>query len=441
MKNLKLLALLLLLAPCSLLLAPCSLHAQVAGTLSSYSRFGLGLPHDQSQGFNKSMGGVGLGFRIGNRVNVANPASYSAIDSLSLILDVGMSGSFGRMSQGAKSVGINNATFDYVHAGMHIAKNLGLALGYMPYTSIGYDFSSPDQSISSDVNTTLPITSSNSYNGSGGLNVAYAGLGWRAFKNISIGANIGFVWGKYYHLMMPLFKEGGISSASYNSTLKSYTATLRTFKIDLGAQYPVRLTRQDWLNLGFSVGIGHKIAQDATLVHYTTVGDSTSFTASSPFDLPTTFGFGAAWQHKNTLLVGADVHYERWGKCRMPIETANGYEPMEGLYRDMTRIALGSQWTPNPYGKFWERIQYRAGINYSTPYLKINGQDGPMEFKLSMGAGIPIINKINNRSVVNVGVGWLRRSASATGMIKEDYFVISLGMTFNERWFMRYKIE
>ena len=157
MKNLKLLALLLLLAPCSLLLAPCSLHAQVAGTLSSYSRFGLGLPHDQSQGFNKSMGGVGLGFRIGNRVNVANPASYSAIDSLSLILDVGMSGSFGRMSQGAKSVGINNATFDYVHAGMHIAKNLGLALGYMPYTSIGYDFSSPDQSISSDVTTTCPL--------------------------------------------------------------------------------------------------------------------------------------------------------------------------------------------------------------------------------------------------------------------------------------------
>ena len=119
--------------------------AQSSGTNSTYSRFGLGLLQDQSNGFNKSMGGVGLGVRMGNRINTANPASYSAIDSLSLILDVGMSGSFGKMKQGSRQVGVNNATLDFVHAGMHIAKGLGLAVGYMPYTSIGYKFSSrPD---------------------------------------------------------------------------------------------------------------------------------------------------------------------------------------------------------------------------------------------------------------------------------------------------------
>ena len=436
MNRLKIL-LFLLLAPCCLLLV----QAQSTGTVSSYSRYGLGLLHDQSQGFNKSMGGVGLGVRVGNRINTLNPASYSAIDSLSLLFDIGMSGSFGKMNQGSKQVGINSASFDYVHVGMHVAKRLGLAVGYMPYTTIGYDFSSPERTVATDVNTTQAITTSTTYTGNGGLNQAYIGLGWKAFRNFSIGANVSFLWGTYNHSLLPVFWEGGVGSDSYSNTVKNYNASIKTYKIDLGAQYPIRLTPQDWLNIGVTAGIGHKIAQDATLMLYTTKGDTTTYTASSPFDLPYSYGFGASWQHKNTLLVAADVHQERWADCRMPVETVGGYEAMKGYYKNRTKFAAGAQWTPNPFGKYWERVQYRAGINYSTPYLKVNGMNGPSELSLRIGAGVPILNKINNRSIVNVGLQWLHRSASATGMIKENYFVINLGMTFNERWFMKYKIE
>ena len=434
MKNYKLLAFLLLFAPCFLFL-----NAQVAGTNSTYSRFGLGVLNEQANGFTRSMGGVGFGVRSGNRINTVNPASYSAIDSLSLIFDVGMSGSFGKMTQDTKSVGVNNASFDYVHVGMHIAKRLGLAVGFMPYTSIGYSFSSPEMAVTNDSYTTQLITSSNSYSGSGGLNQAYLGLGWKAYRDLSIGANVGFVWGKYNHYVTPQYMEGGVSSSSYNGTVKNYTSSIKTYKIDLGAQYPVRLSRQDWLTLGATAGIGHKIAQDAMLML-----DTTKYTAPSPFDLPYTFGFGGAWQHKNTLLVAADVSHERWGNCRMPIETSDTespYQPMKGYYNNMTKVAVGSQWTPNPFGKYWERIQYRAGMNFSTPYLKVNGKEGPKEMRLTIGAGVPILNGINSRSVVNVGLQWMRRSAGGVGMIKEDYFVINLGVTFNERWFVKYKIE
>ena len=64
--------------------------AQTNGSNSPYSRFGLGNLADRSQGFNKGMGGVALGFREGSCLNLQNPASYSAIDSLSFILDVGI---------------------------------------------------------------------------------------------------------------------------------------------------------------------------------------------------------------------------------------------------------------------------------------------------------------------------------------------------------------
>ena len=57
------------------------------GSNSSYSRFGLGTLCDPSQTANRAMGGVGYGLRNGQRVNMLNPASYSAIDSLSFIFD------------------------------------------------------------------------------------------------------------------------------------------------------------------------------------------------------------------------------------------------------------------------------------------------------------------------------------------------------------------
>ena len=439
-----------ILVPSFLLFAQCSIFniqlstvfAQTAGTVSTYSRFGLGLLRDQSQGFNKSMGGAGLGVRIGNRLNVTNPASYSAIDSLSLILDVGMDASFGQMRQDARKLTVKNASLDYVHAGMHIAKRLGLVVGYMPYTSIGYNFSSTEKYVANDANTTQSITTSNFFEGQGGLNQAYIGLGYRVYRDLSVGANASFLWGEYDHTLMPNYMEGGVSSSSFSSVIKNYHSSLKTYKIDLGVQYPVRLTKQDWLNLGATVGLGHKIAQDATLLLYSTKSDTTIYTADSPFDLPYTFGIGGAWQHKNTLLVAADVYHERWGDCRMPVETADGYEPMRGCYKNRTKIVMGAQWTPNPFDKsYWKRIQYRAGINYSTPYLKINGLNGPREFSLSVGAGLPITNRRNNRSVVNFGLQWLRRSASSASLINEDYLVINLGVTFNERWFVKYKIE
>ncbi|MBO4549134.1 MAG: hypothetical protein J5733_00255, partial [Bacteroidaceae bacterium] len=337
-------------------------RAQMSGTNSTYSRFGLGLPVEQSNGFNKSMGGAGIGVRIGNRINSANPASYSAIDSLSLIFDVGMRTSFGKMKQGTTQVAVNNASLDYVHVGMHVGKRLGLALGLTPYTSIGYEFSSPEQPVINDYNTTQAITTITSYSGNGGLNQAYIGLGWKAYRNISVGMNAGFLWGQYEHHVVPQFLEGGTSSSYYNSVAKTSHASLKTYKLDFGVQYPVRLTKQDWLNLGVTAGLGHKIAQDVTLV----VGSDTTAVASSPFDLPYTFGFGAGWQHKNTLLVAADVRHELWSKCHLPVETVSDYVPMKGFYKDMTKFAIGAQWTPDPFVKnYWKRIQYRAGMNFS----------------------------------------------------------------------------
>ena len=423
--------------------------AQSNGSSSSYSRFGLGTPENQAQGFSRAMGGTALGYRSGNRINTLNPASYSAIDSTTLLLDAGMTGAFGNMKQNGNKVNVYQCKLDYVNVGLRLYRNLGLSAGFMPYTTIGYDFTSTSR-VGRDPNTLQPITSTTYYSGEGGLHQAYLGLGYKVFRELSLGVNASFIWGDYLHTALQTYSTSD-GSSSYNGLNSAEHAEIRTWKLDLGAQYPIRLTPNDVLTVGAVAGIGHKIKSDASLLRVTDEqDDEVPDTIRNAFDLPYTYGIGATWRHKGNLVVGLDFKHELWASCRTPqIITMNSlprFVSQTGGYKDRFRISLGAEYTPNPFAPYYrKRIQYRIGASYSTPYLKINGADGPKEYSVTAGIGLPIPITRNNaagsRTMINFGLEWLRRDPSVAGHITENYLMLSVGVTFNEAWFMKYKIH
>ena len=420
-----------------------SIWAQSNGSSSSYSRFGLGTLENQAQGFNKSMGGVGLGFRAGNRINTLNPASYSAIDSITFLLDAGMSAAFGNMKQNGNKVNVTQCKLDYVNIGLRLYRNLGMSVGFMPYTTIGYDFTTSSK-VANDPNTLQTITSITNYSGDGGLHQAYLGLGYKVFKELSVGANASLIWGDYTHTVLQTYNTA--ASTDFNGLNSIQSAEIRTWKLDFGAQYPIRVSKKDVLIFGATASIGHNIKSDASITRFTDQQneDIKIDTVHNAFDLPYTFGFGATWKHTEKLIVGLDFRQEMWGKCCSPqIVSVGGvprFESQTGAYKNRFIIAAGAEYTPNMFGKhYWQRIQYRIGANYSSPYLKINGVNGPKEFSVTAGFGLPIAN--NRTSYVNVGLEWLRRSPSVTNQITENYFMMRLGITFNEDWFRKFKIR
>ena len=89
--------------------------------------------------------------------------------------------------------------------------------------------------------------------------------------------------------------------------------------------------------------------------------------------------------------------------------------------------------------KFLKRVHYRMGASYATPYYKIGTQDGPKELTLSAGFGIPIVNTWNNRTSLNISAQWVHNSAK--NMLTENTFRINIGLTFNERWFAKWKVD
>ena len=60
-------------------------------------------------------------------------------------------------------------------------------------------------------------------------------------------------------------------------------------------------------------------------------------------------------------------------------------------------------------------------------------------FQQVWGLGIPIVNNYNYRSMLNIGFEWVNRNR--INLINENMFRINVGLTFNERWFAKFKVR
>ena len=408
-----------------------------SGTNSPYSQFGLGVLSDQSQGANRGMNGLGIGLRAGTMVNTLNPASYSAIDSLTMIFDLGMMGQITNFKEGGVKKNAKNANFEYAVALFRVMPRMGVSVGVLPITNIGYNYTSESTfDDPSDITGNTRLTGTTSYLGDGGLREAFVGVGYELVKGLSIGANIGYMWGSYSKIATMSYSDENAKSYT-----KTYEATIKSYKLDLGIQYQHLLGKKDLLTVGGIFGLGHRLNGNPSVM--TLVTEVVSDSITNAFQLPMSFGLGVSWCHNRSLTIGADYQYQGWGKLDFPEvdPSTNKYHLSKGLLRDRHKVTLGADWIPDPvYNRnFFKRIHYRAGVSYATPYNNIGGQKGPKELSATIGFGIPLVNAWNNRSVLNVSFQWSHQSAK--DLITENTFRINLGLTFNERWFAKWRVD
>ena len=144
------------------------------------------------------------------------------------------------------------------------------------------------------------------------------------------------------------------------------------------------------------------------------------------------------------MKLGVDYQQQQWSKVGFPVYSVTNdvasYAVNKDYFKDRHKLTVGGEYCQNEYGRsFMSRMRYRFGASYTTPYLKINGHDGPKEISVSAGFGIPIVNAINNRSFLNISAQWVNQKAK--DLIDTNTFRINIGITFNERWFAKWKVE
>jgi hypothetical protein len=149
-----------------------------------YSRYGLG---EESNGLNpalKAMGGASTAYSDEFIVNTDNPASYSKITHMTY--EGGAEGRRRTIISSNDKYQTGTATVSYLNFAIPLGKYGGMLIGFKPNTKVSYQLY--------DTLQTLLGPSSVSYYGTGGTNYFFLG-GATAYKGLSIGANLGYMFG------------------------------------------------------------------------------------------------------------------------------------------------------------------------------------------------------------------------------------------------------
>lgn len=420
-------------------------------TLSPYTMYGLGSLSDQSNSASLGMNGVGIAFRDGNRINPLNPASYSSVDSLSFIFDISGSMQTTRFNENGNRSIVGTGSFDHIIAGFRAVKNVGVAFGMIPYSEIGYNFSSQTPVKNQQgggfypEDETFSLTQTSTYTGEGGIQQIFIGSGWQPVKGLSIGFNAAYMWGKVNRDVTCTYSDSDVKSL-----YKLYKNNVHSYKLTFGTQYTYELNNKDNVTLGATYTPGHKFTGETELYYISAnigsgVIDTTKYVAPGGRHLPTELAVGLAFKHSDKWQIGLDYSLQKWSSIESSNYENGGVKMPEstGSYNDRHKFNIGGEWCRNPLGRrFLDKVRCRAGFSYTSPYLKLNTingvADGPREIAASIGFGLPIINAYNNRSMINIGLKWVNEAGSA---INTNALILNIGIKFNERWFAKWRFE
>lgn len=402
--------------------------AQVS-TSSTYSTYGMGELSRRSSIFNKGLGGTGYALRAQNEINLLNPAAMT-IDSLTFLLDVGLSSNFYSLkdNNGAE-LQTSNTGFEYLAMAFPVTKWWNASLGMFPYSKLGYNYQTQSITESHD-------TIQYRYNGKGGINQVVLSQAFRPIKDLSVGLSAGFLFGNTERYSFSDTKYGKYSSNLYKDIY--HTGLL----LDLGAQYSHEINQDMSVTIGalFSMSPVMKYRNRRYLAPYSTTVLSLDSAETDLLntDIAPTIGAGLGVSKKDVFTLGFDASIQKWkGKEIYGIVSEN--------LRDAIRMSFGGAWTPNRYAPrgYFKRVNYRFGVWYENTYIQIkptgeNAFSGIDAKAVSFGVSLPFRQTMNK---IQLSVEYGQRKSSSSALISESFCTFSFGFRIHESWFYKRKYD
>ena len=265
-------------------------------TSSPYTRYGFGKLGNVGNTSTRGMGDAGIATRTNLYTNLFNPASLTAIDTLTMLFDVAFDAEWLTLSESGKSDSKWDAGISYLSFHFPLWNRFAGSFSYMPYSMVGYEYGSTgSEPYESGLTINDTISYSNVQTGNGGLQHFQLSMGWNPLKTktsrLDVGATVGYICGYVAH-------TGAMtqSQTTINSTSSSKDFSCIGWDLNLGAQF----TRQ--------IQPGKRIIVGATYSPKTHIGCDASVTSGSGSDsndsrenrlslsAPQKFGAGLSYQ-------------------------------------------------------------------------------------------------------------------------------------------------
>ena len=407
------------------------------GTASPYSYFGIGDLRAPATIENQMMGGLGM-YADSIHVNLQNPASYGKLRLT--VYSAGLSYNQLALSSTTDKQSNQIVNLDYLALGFNVAKGVGIGFGIRPYTSVGYNIVSESTTTNAD-GSVSNVT--NQYSGEGGLNKAYFSLGYQVAKNLSLGVTANFNFGTINNLRTQIIEDVQFGA------LDDRTSRINGLDLNYALNYTPKIS--DKYTLFSSVRVNTKanlVTRNTQQIgsFSTTTGENIeiidvnlepSGLKDSSLKIPTRTTIGLGIGEDKKWFLGAEYGFQGLSSF------TNEFIDVDNLsYQDANSLAFGGYLIPE-YGSFqnyFKRVTYRAGVRMENTGMVVNNTD-IKNFGITFGVGLPLSTAAGGFSNINLGFELGKRGTTEMMLIEENYFKINLGLSLNDRWFIKRKIN
>lgn len=404
------------------------------GTISPYSIFGIGDVRNTGTIENRAMGGLQM-YADSIHINLRNPAAYSKLRLTAY--SGGISHREFRLRDNVETQRVAVTNLEYLAVGFPLAPNAGLGFGIQPYTSVGYDLVSQTTNAAGD-------TITNVFTGEGGLNRVFLSLGFEPIKNLSLGATLNFNFGT-----LDYERIQSVQNVQFG-TLDRRSSRISGFDLVYAANYTPSIGEKYTLFLHAGVDtqvnlvsenserIGSFSLQDGQEIEVIDLDLDAQNLRNTELKIPTRTTIGLGFGEEKKWFLGGEYAFQQLSTFE------NAFLGQENVrYDDASTLAIGGYYVPDyaALSGIFNRITYRAGLRYDQTGLIVSDK-AINNFGITFGFGIPITGTGSDRfSNLNVGFELGRRGTRAAGLVEESYLNINIGLSLNDRWFLKRRIN
>lgn len=388
------------------------------GTASPYSFYGIGEIKFKGTVDNRAMAGIGI-LNDSIHVNLQNPATLSSLKLTTFTVAGTFSPS--KFETDSKEEKAQRTSFDYLSVAFPVGK-VGLNFGLMPYSSVGFKI--------------FKETSTNAkrYFGEGGINRFFVAGSYQVTQKLSFGINMAYNFGEI-ETSVAEFKSGvQFGSRELNNSRMGGLA------LTTGASYKTKIKKYDFVSsVTFSPASTLKSnnTRELAKITYNALGTESVWDSrdieveDSKVKLPAKFAFGSGIGQDKKWFVGFESAFQGKGDySNVVVENAS--------YETASRISLGGYYIPkyNSISSYLSKITYRAGLRYETTGLVLKSES-IKDRAATFGFGFPLSGFSN----INFSYEMGKRGTVDSGLIQEKYQNFSIGLSFNDRWFVKRKYD
>ncbi|WP_250433120.1 hypothetical protein [Hanstruepera flava] len=419
--------------------------AQSGTTASPYSFYGIGSLKFKGTVENRSMGGLSI-YSDSIHINLRNPAAYGG-ENLAVYRNENRPVTFSlaashtqvKLKSDSGKDNLKNSSLDYFALAIPIGK-LGVGVGLIPYTSVGFKL----ETLNDDG------TLNERFDGDGGLNRTYLSLGYPITKNLSAGIDFSFYFGNIKNSTIKYLYNTDGDLVQYQ-TKESNRSDMSGLSVNIGLLYKAKISDKLDLHSGltfqpettlnsnneraFSTIVTNSSTGQEFVINTIDAGLEARGLDKTKANIPYKLSLGAGIGQERIWFVGMEYTYFNMKNFSNELYVDNGTD-----YENSTSLSIGGFIIPkyNAFDSYFKRTVYRAGVRFGSTGLNINNTSID-EFGISFGVGLPVGTDFFSNA--NIGFEFGSRGTVENNLVKENYFKFQLGLSLNDWWFKKNRLN